>query len=415
MEETIRLSMEKMTKDEQEDYVIEMKKVLETLSAEFKTQSTFVPRKVLNDYKLFQEQNYYRYILSRRIVDAVLSVSADAVIYGGYIRDNILHQHMSKSFYSRYSLFEDYNNPSVDIATLFRTLVPNDIDILFVRQRDYEVFSLALKAMNMTVELDDVVPPYKTDKTDTAITSRYKLKVFSDLNLQQLKLKPRLMNADFAHTYVMLDVTVRCCQTIRHRDFKCNSLRMNANGLINELENQALFYESVEDMVERQLLILKNFEEIKGQICRMESHCFYQNGYLDLPELYRIELMFEKGYRFMIKHQVIEEELSQIIDKCDDCCAICRDDIVPIADVPGVHKLYNGLKFSCCSAVYHAKCLKTVFESPLLRTDWEHMRGYKCIQCRETIFEFMNDVKQWTTCLGYLDMIWNPMPSVPEE
>ena len=106
MEEKVRLSMEKMTKDEQEGYVIEMKKVLETLSAEFNTKSSYVPRKVLNDYKLFQDPNYYRYILSKRIVDAVLSVSADAVVYGGYIRDNILHQHMSKSFYSRYSLFE---------------------------------------------------------------------------------------------------------------------------------------------------------------------------------------------------------------------------------------------------------------------------------------------------------------------
>lgn len=412
MEEKVRLSMEKMTKDEQEGYVIEMKKVLETLSAEFNTKSSYVPRKVLNDYKLFQDPNYYRYILSKRIVDAVLSVSADAVVYGGYIRDNILHQHMSKSFYSRYSLFEDYNNPSVDMATLFRTLVPNDIDILFVRQRDYDVFTLALKALDMTIEIDDLIAPYKTQ--DKIVTSRYKLKVFSDMSLQNLKTRPRLLNAEFANTYVMLDITVRCCQTNPFtKDFKCNSLRMNANGLINEIENQGIFYESVDDMVVRQRKIFENFEEIREQICSMESHCFYNHGTLTTPDFHRVELMFKKGFRFVIKH--LDDELTQIIDRCDDCCAICRDDIVAIADVPGVHKLYNGLKFSCCSAVYHAKCLKTVFESPLLRTDWEHMRGYKCIQCRETIFEFMHDVKEWTTCLGYLDIIWNPVSSVPEE
>jgi hypothetical protein len=407
MEEKVRLLMETMTKDEQEGYVIEMKKVLETLSAEFNTQCSYVPRKVLNDYKLFQEPNYYKYILSKRIVDAVLSVSADAVVYGGYIRDNILHQHMSKSFYSRYSLFEDYNNPSVDTTTLFRTLVPNDIDILFVRQRDYDVFSLALKSLDMTFELDDVIPPYKTD--DKVMTSRYKLKVFSDMNLQSLKKRPRLLNAEFANTYVMLDITVRCCQiNASIKDFKCNSLRMNANGLINEIEHQGLFYESVDDMVLRQQKLFENFEDIKKQICNMESHCFYSHGTLSTPDIHRIELMFKKGFRFVIKHS--DDELAQIIDRCDDCCAICRDDIVEIADVPGVHKLFNGLKFSCCSAVYHAKCLKTVFESPLLRSDWEHSRGYKCIQCRETIFEYMNDVTEWTYCFHRLDIIWNLVP-----
>ena len=46
-------------------------------------------RKLLDKYNLFKKRNYFIHYMSKRICDAILSVSADTVIYGGFIRDNL--------------------------------------------------------------------------------------------------------------------------------------------------------------------------------------------------------------------------------------------------------------------------------------------------------------------------------------
>jgi hypothetical protein len=359
-------------------------------------------RSLLQKYNLFEKKNYFIHYMSKRICDAILSVSADTVIYGGFIRDNLLHDHMATIFYETYETFEDYNNPTIDKATMFRTIVPRDIDVVFQRRRDYDVFCLALKAMSFEVGIPSVSSPYGGDD-DT--NEKFKVNIYSNMELQKLRTNKRLQDMEFLHTFVSLDVTINGFYRHKTADFECNSLRMNCNGIISDLP---VLFESVDNVLIQQKLKLESAIKIKDQISRMEAYCSINRHILIVPDLHRVSKMFEKGWRIMVNTQY---KLGQIINKAEDCCALCRDDIVEIANVPGVHRLYNGLQFECCSAAYHPACLMNILKttgqlSASVIPIRDNLIKYKCIQCsRESIDAIL--LSPMVKLLNFLHLAWN--------
>lgn len=363
----------------------------------------FKERQLLDKYNLFKKRNYYIHYMSKRICDAILSVSADTVIYGGFIRDNLLHDHMATSFYETYSTHEEYNNPKIDNKTMFRTLVPQDIDVLFNRRRDYEILCLALKALGFVVSMDYDVRPYKGSENDISC-ERFKVQIFSNMELQQLKTHTRLQDKEFIKTYVSMDVTISGIYRPTGYDFTCNSLRMSSNGIIT---NTPFFFESVNDMIEQQRMKVECVMNIKDQISRMEAYCSLANCTLNVPDLKRVKKMFEKGWRMMLDTKI---KFGQIINSVEDCCSICRYDCVEIANVPGVHKLYNGVKFNCCSAVYHPMCLMKTLTTTSYSTSVIHITEsvikYKCIQCAQECIERVV-LDHMVKFLRFLHVVWN--------
>ena len=363
----------------------------------------FKERYLLDKYHLFKKKNYFIHYMSKRICDAILSVSADTVIYGGFIRDNLLHDHMANNFYEKYQTFEDYNNPKIDKTTMFRTLVPQDIDVLFHRRRDYEILCLALKALGFEVIMDYDMRPYKGAEDDIT-TERFKVKIYSNMELQQLRANVRLQDMEFLKTYVSMDVTISGIYRPLTRDFTCNSLRMNSSGIITDTP---FFFESVDSMIELQRLKVESVIKIKDQISRMEAYCSLSHNMLNVPDLHRIVKMFDKGWRMMLDTKI---KFSQIIDSVEDCCSICREDCIEIANVPGVHRLYNGVKFECCSAVFHPLCLMKTLTTTSYSTSVVHISDnvikYKCIQCAQECIDRII-IEPMEKFLRYLNVAWN--------
>ena len=368
-------------------------------------------RKLLDKYNLFKKRNYFIHYMSKRICDAILSVSADTVIYGGFIRDNLLHDHMATTFYKTYSTHEEYNNPRIDKKTMFRTLVPQDIDVLFNSRRDYEILCLALKALGFVVSMDYDVRSYKGAENDI-LSERFKVKIFSNMELQQLKENVRLQDKEFIKTYVSMDVTISGIYRPIGCDFMCNSLRMTSNGIIT---NTPFFFESVNDMIEKQRMKMEWVMKINNQISRMEAYCALYHCTLNVPDLHRVKKMFDKGWRMIVDTKI---KLGQIINSVEDCCSICRDDCVEIANVPGMHRLYNGVKFDCCSAVYHPMCLMKTLTTTSYSTSVVHITDsvikYKCIQCAQECIErvVLEDMEKF---LRFLHVVWNDDEEEEEE
>lgn len=412
-ESKMRLYMHTLTKHERGEYIKGMNETLKKLADDFKISSSSskdtsnISRDNLNRFGLFGKSNYFRYFMSKRIVNALLTTSADTIIYGGYIRDNLIHDHMATLFYNKYAIFEDYNNPTIDENSMFRTLVPQDIDVIFQRKRDYDLFVLSLESLNF--KIDQFLPrePYLGED---ASQTRFKAKVYSDFPLQFMKNRPRLLSPAFFDSYVWLDITIDILSsTVATKDFKCNSLKMNTNGFVADPLAPSLFYNCMNDRIMGQKSTFDAAMEIKSQILKMEAHCFYVNGQLNIPAYYRIEKMFKKGYRIVIETDDKDDDyrMEQIIDGCDDCCIICRDDIREIANVPGVHRLYNGVRFNCCSAVYHPKCMEKIFQNRLIDIEVSYISSdYKCIQCGQISFEDII-LSEWISFLGSLDTCWN--------
>ena len=125
--------------------------------------------------------------------------------------------------------------------------------------------------------------------------------------------------------------------------------------------------------------------------------------------------MFDKGWRMIVDTKI---KLGQIINSVEDCCSICRDDCVEIANVPGMHRLYNGVKFDCCSAVYHPMCLMKTLTTTSYSTSVVHITDsvikYKCIQCAQECIErvVLEDMEKF---LRFLHVVWNDDEEEEEE
>ena len=129
--------LHKLTKKEHKDAVKSIEDFLYTLKEEEEEEEDEedqeeVDRDVLTKYNLFQDKNFFIYKINKHIVD-ILMTTKDFVIYGGYLRDNILHDYMASMFYENdvllaaHDRWNYYNDPKVDSRTSMRTLVPKDI------------------------------------------------------------------------------------------------------------------------------------------------------------------------------------------------------------------------------------------------------------------------------------------------
>ena len=66
----------------------------------------------------------------------------DAIVFGGAVRDSILHSHASREFY-KLSTRDKYDDPTIHPELSDRFLLPTDIDI-FITYHDHYNFKLYL-------------------------------------------------------------------------------------------------------------------------------------------------------------------------------------------------------------------------------------------------------------------------------
>lgn len=397
----------KFTESEKQHFINEMRTKLAKLS------NDVVPVEIdpqyeranLDQFQLFQKKNYYIYQLSKQIVDILFATKCDAYVYGGFIRDNILHGYMANKFYEENDdydaseVFERYNDPKVDSVTSFRTLVPKDIDMRFASHMDYNTFLAKLKSEGYHVNAfvnDTDSDKYKTpkkngDEKEQDDEFRFKLEVKSNETLQKLKLRNiRFLDSEYATTIVKLDVTITDKKT--RCDFLCNSIRMSRHGFSHGL---TVFFESVKTLLMEKKHDLALMDIIENQIHNMEAVILCCLN-IPVPDIHRMIKMASKGWKIKLENFNQHSYCSQITAGADDedLCIICHEKFEKVKIVPGVHTLLNGVKFSCCSASYHCHCLMELLQKDTAHTVVSRDKSYvsyKCIQCAQSKMSFYKD------------------------
>lgn len=357
-------------------------------------------REVLTKYDLFHKQNFFIYKISKHIVE-ILMTTSNFLIYGGYLRDNILHDHMASKFYTRDSYpfllnssesFAYYNDPKIDGDTSMRTLVPKDIDIVFHTFDDFTDFEKKLKAKGykiMTKFAENDGKYFVDDPKDTlAQKERRKLFVTSNIGINDLsQYDAKLISKDYVSCTVILDITI-CDKYVPASDFLCNSLLLTSKGFIFRdhicAVERNFFYENVTTAIKDHEIDTMTLKEIQRQIACMEAVISKKDYGCPRIDKHRMQKMITKGWQLIYRNPL--GCLSQIKEKDEvDICMICRDDFEEVSNVPGFDRLYDGVKFDCCQCGYHPKCLTKLFErnSPNLLADHATRYVYKCIQCSQ--------------------------------
>lgn len=276
--------------------------------------------------------------------EAVLS--CDGMIFGGYVRDMILHDHYAQEFY------QEINNPDVAAIryadarcspdTWDRTIVPCDIDCV-IDKANYEKFKQMMKNKRFKMKTVVVKDPqeYNPDFVSSANIPVVHHVVEVSLNkdpvlreLKKLHVDTKLIREYFQSRIedpcIKMDILVtdtpvdqpffgRC-------DFECNALYLTKHGF----------------GVSPEICPPKDILNQKKELDRiMDDIIHHRARFMKTSGGSRCVKLFRKGWT------VYDRFLTSIKDNSyEGHCLICHDEL------PETH-----FKMNCCDARYHCKCL----------------------------------------------------------
>jgi hypothetical protein len=221
----------------------------------------------------------------------------DGVIFGGYVRDMIIHDHYSRTYYKAIKNNDDYNNSNIHPESWpMRTIVPERMDIVMTADN--------FKNLMDTLEQNSYEFKIKTKKD-------------YDVLFVTIKMHPLLTSI------IVPTIKIHIFKTLPEKiDFECNSLIIQ-NGTITmqNILNPFCKYKKVNAIVDD----IVNFIAVPIE-----------------PDTFNMFKIIEKNFKVL-----------HIIDSKEPCsrakkCVICSVEFMkePI------------IKNTCCDAQYHIQCYK---------------------------------------------------------
>ena len=282
----------------------------------------------------------------------------DGVIFGGFVRDMILHSHMCDRFYSAHK--EGFADPMVDPATADRLIVPRDIDCHFKTEGEYNHFVAELKhygfqttkRINRTMYLPDSegakhiklmarVPCTERD-LKRILTDSLPLSV--SRNVVDLLNFGNIVQPPTIHIDVIIHETKS--PPFSELDFRCNGLVMSKQGIhLCDLLGGIMLpfgkFKLMQDIV----------EDIHNKVARV---------YQTKPERYI--KMVAKGWT------VYGDTISRVVEPCE-YCILCHE----------VCTKTDHYKLNCCAAGYHRACLSRAIH------EFMEPRN-ECMHCKQSCY-----------------------------
>lgn len=355
------------------------------------------------------EKNRFDWKFKKLVGSIVLN--AGGTIFGGYVRDSIIHDYYSKQYYEQckkdsIAIEEEqirYMDPDFYPDTKDRMLNPEDIDCFFksfTQLKSFEELLNHAKVCHTKLFVRDDASKYlpRLNIPPNTITHiRYKINQLHNNKKCMLKLLlknsfSRLIQSDLFETIdtfmtqleeklneyssVIIDVLVLKTNTniefsppFGTLDFECNGLLLTKQGLtiandIKELNSDPFGF--ISDIT-KQASIIQDIIQKKARLIR-------KIGYTIDP--YRIEKMKEKGWELVYGDFL--NVVSTKSNDSDDVCIICHESV----------KETDHFKLKCCSARYHKKCLidaSLTGSAAMAQTN-------KCVMCKQKLLNMAYDV-----------------------
>lgn len=159
-------------------------------------------------------------------------IEASGTVFGGAVRDNVRHCHVSNIFYDEHP-DSDYNDPFVHRDKIDRMLIPNDIDCFFGNYRDVKRLESRLRS-EYDVEIKEVDEAY-TDLPDDMSMCTFVVRPKINKLLSNM-----LRDANIMVNEIVMSMDVIWCNGDVKRDmpfneidFECNALIFNKSSLMS--------------------------------------------------------------------------------------------------------------------------------------------------------------------------------------
>ena len=291
---------------------------------------------------------------------AEIIIECDGTIFGGYVRDKIVHDHAADAFYEQAKMDADalYDDVSFLPKTADRILIPHDIDVFF---EDCKLHAFEAEMQQNGIRLK------KLFTHDNGYAGRVPKGMPQDTSHSKYRVEfviPFLHNVMNLPTFT-IDVIHSVDPLNLHHfniDFDCNTLLMNKQGVSMATVPEV----TKEDPLQRFFRMVNVIEDIKVKKTRVHTQQW------DLDE-HRLRAILKKGWKVHIGGS-IETTFNEAYD---GHYIICHNELVQ-----------ESVKLTCCDAHYHLRCLDsalTLGESAMCETG-------KCIACRKHVMVSVGDL-----------------------
>jgi hypothetical protein len=266
------------------------------------------------------------------------------IIFGGFVRDTIIHDHNAMQYYEVSNNNYLYTNPHYLSKCFDRTIIPHDIDCNIPHDR-FNDFATELTKKKIVAETIFVRDPHKylphiRIQDDTLRHVRMMLKLdMTRVNKVLNELPIDIRTKDFKVPTIYVDIIV----SSKHYeepflgvpDFECNGLYLTSHGICltdfvsskkdvyrNEVEKQRI----IKDIIEKKAMYLAPDpdSETSSEILIKRISKLLKNGWI-----------------------LQDDILTTVREKYDGHCIICH------GKFKEVH-----FKLHCCDGRYHGQCLQ---------------------------------------------------------
>jgi hypothetical protein len=269
-------------------------------------------------------------------------------VFGGAVRDNVLHCHASNNFDKLYSdrnaAKADYNNPQIHPKLADRLIVPKDIDCFFDHHSDVIRFKSMLKSDGYNISIKAAGAEYDDLPTDMSITtfvakpkmSKLIYELFKDSNIPidevAMSIDVIWSNGPYKRDMPFNDI-----------DFACNALIFNKSSLNSGLYDMMPVlspYIVSQKGVRSTFEYTKVLHDILEQIVEKRAVIVHRVSH-------RVEKMRVGGWS--IKDTKVYQPLF-LMKENSETCAICLDDVFGS----------NHYMRTCCKGHYCKGCISEV-------------------------------------------------------
>lgn len=313
-----------------------------------------------------------RWQMMREIKTQLLKVGG--CIFGGYVRDSLIHDYYADKFYAACLSSEtslNYDDPMHHPESWpWRTYLPEDIDVVMTTFQLNELKNTLTQKGFITDELytcpaniymhangHNVVPP--------------------TLQLTRIKVKIALANIFNIGTMPCIKIDVLHCVDFKGHDlppfgvidFECNSLVLSKDGCVT--------VHSADNILD----FSYNMLHCHQQTARIVQDIIALRAVAVTPQRHRIKKMLQKGFTLIDK--CVQLIPTIYMPKYDGVCIICHEQI---DHKEGTASENYCIKNVCCDAHYHPVC----FCNCINKSVSEYNNSDNCIMCRTPIYTAIN-------------------------
>lgn len=297
------------------------------------------------------------YKMMLRVVSILLE--RGVVIFGGYVRDKLIHDHHAEAFYEKSQSGKKYNDPLFDPDTVLRLMVPKDIDA-FLKGGETEVAEL----------LEDI------RKEGFRVSTRVVRSIyFEEKNVKQQAVTVSTAN-DFGipNVSVLMDLLHSTQDDIEppfgRLDMLCNGFLLDKNGIrLSSQTGTRLDYlgafarrKAENEIIEKILKLKTDFAVPAEEDTSMEKSSVKSRKLI----AQRILRKQQAGWKVNQKVYTLQK------GKSGKLCPRCEDPAFPF------DKESNIVRLQCCGQKLHIGC----FENHFL-DEYTHCLVPKCANCQK--------------------------------